>query len=326
MPGQRIEIAVPFDGDRSLMHVKASQYSMNPPRADVIGNELIIVFTGTQLDSEVVKRQLDATLNSIEECLSWVRTDIDRWHQQLERLSAESIRDRKQRLLVQMNTVAAIGIPIRRREGTGPSYSVPLERRARPKVLPSPSTTPFKPEPVLAIEEYAFIIDVIQRLSVQIERSPTTFIGMSEPQIRDFILVHLNGHFDGGASGETFNASGKTDILIRANGGNVFVAECKFWEGPKGLVQAVDQLLSYLTWRDTKASLIVFSKNTDFTNVIAEARKAIETHPSFKKVVAHQGETRSQFLFRLPQDANREVHMTLQLFNIPRQTPVSGEA
>jgi len=36
----------------------------------------------------------------------------------------------------------------------------------------------------------------------------------------------------------------------------VFIAECKIWEGKKRFSEGVDQLLGYLTWRDTKAAMI----------------------------------------------------------------------
>jgi hypothetical protein len=47
--------------------------------------------------------------------------------------------------------------------------------------------------------------------------------------------VQLNGQYQGQATGETFNHVGKTDILIRHENKNVFVAECKFWGGYEGL-------------------------------------------------------------------------------------------
>lgn len=41
---------------------------------------------------------------------------------------------------------------------------------------------------------------------------------------------------------ETFNSSGKTDILIRVENRNIFIAECKFWRGPKSFGEAIEQL------------------------------------------------------------------------------------
>ena len=71
-------------------------------------------------------------------------------------------------------------------------------------------------------------ITVIDHMSQTIERSPSTFVQMKEEQIRDLILVNLNGHYEGDATGETFNAKGKTDILIRADCRNVFIGNANF--------------------------------------------------------------------------------------------------
>ena len=84
------------------------------------------------------------------------------------------------------------------------------------------------------------------------ERSPKAFRDMKEEDLRQHFLVQLNGQYEGQASGETFNFEGKTDILIRHEGKNIFIAECKFWRGPSTVADTLDQLLSYLSWRDTK--------------------------------------------------------------------------
>lgn len=80
------------------------------------------------------------------------------------------------------------------------------------------------------------------------ERSPKAFSGMSEEDLRQHFLVQLNGHYEGQATGETFNFDGKTDILVRVDRKNIFIAECKFWRGPESFSQALDQLLGYATW------------------------------------------------------------------------------
>jgi hypothetical protein len=55
--------------------------------------------------------------------------------------------------------------------------------------------------------------------------------------------VQLNSQYEGGATGETSNFEGKTDILIRTESRTVFIAECKYWRGAKSLLAAIDQLL-----------------------------------------------------------------------------------
>lgn len=51
---------------------------------------------------------------------------------------------------------------------------------------------------------------------------------------------------------------GKTEILLRENGRNVFIAECKFWKGPKHYYETIDQLIGYSSCRDTKTAILVF--------------------------------------------------------------------
>jgi hypothetical protein len=60
---------------------------------------------------------------------------------------------------------------------------------------------------------------------------------MKEEDLRQHFLVQLNGQYEGRATGETFNFEGKTDILIRAERKNIFIAECKFWDGPDSLTK-----------------------------------------------------------------------------------------
>ena len=107
---------------------------------------------------------------------------------------------------------------------------------------------------------------------------------MPEESLRDVLLVVLNNQF-GPAGGETFSRSGKTDILIPYQGesGVVFIAECKWWHGSAKFTRAIDQLLGYLTWRDTKAALVLFIDRLDATAAITKAAASIEAHPIFKR-------------------------------------------
>ena len=155
-------------------------------------------------------------------------------------------------------------------------------------------------------------------MSQNIERSPSTFVHMKEEQIRDLILVSLNGHYEGGATGETFNAQGKTDILIRADGRNVFIAECKFWNGPKSLITAIDQILGYLTWRDTKAALLLFCNNVDFTNTLSSIATTVPEHPNFKRELRIISDTHARYLFRQKDDLARDLYLAVQAFHIPK--------
>src|SRR5262249_5724843 len=56
---------------------------------------------------------------------------------------------------------------------------------------------------------------------------------------------------------------------------NIFIAECKYWSGAKGLGNTLDQLFRYVTWRDTKTSIIKFVDRKSFTPIVEEATKTV---------------------------------------------------
>ena len=150
------------------------------------------------------------------------------------------------------------------------------------------------------------------------ERSPSAFASMDEETLRQHFLVQLNGHFEGQATGETFNAAGKTDILLRSGDRNVFIAECKFWNGPKQYAEAIDQLLSYASWRDTKTAIFIFNRSTSTSTVLAGVRTTSEQHGNYKRTVAWPHESGFRFVFHHPGDKNRELTLTVLVFDIPK--------
>jgi len=318
IPGSYVTVAIPFEGDADLFEFQGSAYSLNPPRGRVVGSNILVSFQDVKLDPQRTRQEINGAANHIEEYLKWIKNDCDVWNARVQTVAEQCVRDRKRRLLEQADMVSALGLPMKRRPEAPISVSVPVVRKKRPIVLPPTPKEAFKPEPALPDAEYDFILTVIDRLSQTIERSPSTFVQMGEEQIRDLILVSLNGHYEGDATGETFNAQGKTDILIRADGRNVFVAECKFWEGPKALHAAIDQMLGYLTWRDRKAALLIFSKNADFTNVLSGIASAVPKHPNFKRDLRKIGDTHVRYLFRQKDDPARDLYLAVQAFNVPK--------
>ena len=110
---------------------------------------------------------------------------------------------------------------------------------------------------------------------------------------------------------------GKTDILIRAQGKNIFIGECKYWGGPKKLLETIDQLLSYSSWRDTKVAVIIFNRKKNFTAVIDAIQPTVETHPNFKSSIGRLSETSFRYTFAHRDDTNREMSVTVMAFDVP---------
>jgi hypothetical protein len=183
-------------------------------------------------------------------------------------------------------------------------------------VKPTAPSTQYSPEPTIDQETYQNILETLHDLGVNMERLPRIYSGKGEEDLRDLFVMHLAPHFQS-VTGETFNAAGKTDILIRHERTNVFVAECKFWKGIKGFLGAIDQALSYLTWRDSKAAILCFVRNEELGPVLEAIAKDTKTHPCFVKDRGIVKQGWFLFEFRLPQDATRPVHLAFLCFHLP---------
>jgi hypothetical protein len=131
--------------------------------------------------------------------------------------------------------------------------------------------------------------------------------------------VALNGQYEGKATGETFNSEGKTDILIRVEGRNIFIAECKFWTGSDGLLKAIDQLLGYASWRDTKTAIIVFNRNKNLSAVLEKIPDTISSHSNFKQRLDYQNETGFRFVLRQKNDPSRDITLSVLVFDVPTE-------
>jgi hypothetical protein len=149
------------------------------------------------------------------------------------------------------------------------------------------------------------------------ETTPKTYSKHDEEELRDILLAHLNGFFEGGATGEAFRRTGKTDIRIEDKERSAFVAECKVWSGAGEIAKALEQLLGYLTWRDSKAALVIFNKSVaKFSDLPERMCQAILAHRFFISVanVGQLGEYR--FTMRSAEDEGRRVIVHAFIFNL----------
>jgi hypothetical protein len=318
--GTEIEIEVPFTGEAEAFKIQPTTCTMNPPRAEVRGRALVMRIVGTNLTSEGVRSEIDRTIKEINDHLATLRGNAAGLRSQLPNQAKSAIESRRQKLLADRNLVGGLGFKMKERPGSQKTFTAPEVRKKISPALPPATSTTYKPEPVLSDADYEHIIGVLQNMVEVMERSPSAFETMDEESIRSHFLVQLNGHYEGQATGETFNYEGKTDILVRSEGRNIFIGECKFWSGPKMLNETIDQLLGYTSWRDTKVAVIIFNRNKDFSRVLNSIRETAKTHTNFKRELPGSTETVFRYCFAHKDDKNRELFLTLLAFDVPQAT------
>jgi hypothetical protein len=216
--------------------------------------------------------------------------------------------------LARRKLASSMPFPISRQPGA--TRPVNVKRRViRTERRSSTPSAPFVPEPSLEEVEYEHILADCVAMATVFERSDLKAMG--EEQLRNLILGMLNTNFTGEVAGEVFNGHGKTDILIRVQDRNIFIGECKFYDGPGTVTKAIDQLLGYVVWRDTKAALLLFVKGGNFSDVVAKATDAVAKHPQCQHVQPPADPSRrSDFVFTRADDPARSIRLALLPFRL----------
>ena len=315
--GTRITFFVPFSGDRDLFFCRPSHFTLGAPHGAVTGRDLVLAYARTPERIATIRREFDSDLANVKRYLEWLASDIADFKARLRETANRAIAARREKLLNDRCLVASLGFPLKNRAGAPATYTSPqVRRRIAPRPLPA-AGEPYQPEPALSDDDYELILSVVSNMVMVMERSPQAFKGMGEEDLRQHFLVQLNGHYEGQATGETFNFQGKTDILVRANGKNIFIAECKFWSGPAGLREALDQLLGYTAWRDTKAALLLFNRDRNMSTVLNALPDTIAAHPRHKRDLAYESETGFRYVFGHRDDPTRDLTLTVLVFDVP---------
>ncbi len=315
--GYRVTLVVPFQGDHELFFCHPFTFTLNPPRALIGPGTLSLTRELREIDAPQLKASFDTELTTIKQWLGWVNDGVKRFNEGLPGHVQQRVDARRQELRRAQDAVAALGLPVRNSHEAPRTYAAPeVSRKPAPPMPQAGRTQPL--EPALAQQHYEHILQVVQSFAIVMERSPRAFAGMGEEHIRDNLLAHLNGHYPGLATGETFNVSGKTDILVRSQDQNIFIAECKFWEGPAAFSDAIDQLRGYLGWRDRKTALFMFNRRKSFSSVLGKIHSGVLAHPAFKKEVSSPlGEGTFRFVLRQVNDEDADMLMSVLAFDVP---------
>lgn len=310
---------LPFTGEVALLKVRASTFSMSAPRIEVKGQEIVFEFIDFNADPQSMKREADRVVSQLISQNSYLTKDLTAFNNSIELLANQTLDARKVQLLKKNDMLLALGVPIRKSTNTPSTFSIPAKRTPAIQAIPKPivSEKGYKPEPTLDNAIYQQILKITHEVGKQFERLPSTYVGKEEEHLRDHFLLILEPNFEGSATGETFNKKGKTDILLRYDGSNVFIAELKYWHGKKAYLETITQLLSYLTWRDSKAAIIMFVSNKEFSPVLNIIENETKEHSNYLGAVSTHHLGWYQYRFHINGDRNREVQLAIQAFHLP---------
>ena len=321
VPGTRVDVCIPFTGEEWIFRCRTNTFFTDCPRGAITRGLLrLSISLAHDVEQARFKEVYERELQLVKKYVELSHRQVVGYNQSLPSAVQQAISSRRKRLSKHAGIAAMLDIPLATKAGAPPIAPVTVKAR-RPRSLPVVPKTGLAPEPGISGETYERILHFIRHQGRTFERTPTTFAVHDEENLRNIILAQLNGHFEGAAVGEVFRGRGKTDICIEQDNRAAFVGECKLWTGPASLTSALNQLSAYLTWRDSKASLILFNtKNKDFSSILQALPSTVRNHPLFVRDLPCEetGEWRIQM--RSEEDEGRRVTVHVFVFDL-YQTP-----
>jgi hypothetical protein len=312
---------IPYTGNINVLKFRPNSFARLSPKVTIDPSEqcILIEIINFSNDAEAIKRTYDDSLRHILSNYGSLKSNFDSFNSGLNSFIASTLRNRKEQIQRSRQFLSSLGVPLKKKSTTPETFAIP-KPRLREKIIVKPvvHSKGFQPEPTLDEENYSKILKIINDVGKNFERLPSVYKDKEEEHLRDHILLTLDPNFEfGSASGETFNKSGKTDIQLRYDSSVVFIAECKIWRGEKKFIEGIDQLLKYLTWRDSKTAYIVFVPNKDFSSVLHQINGLVMGHGNYIKSLSAGSDTWFNFIFNLPADSNKEIKLTVLLYHIP---------
>lgn len=311
-----------FTGSRDLFGYETSTHTMSSFAAKVDAStiELSVTFVGRDVQPDQARSALTNAVEPIRTMIGYANADVVPHNAKLEATMMAAVERRKAEVRGRRGLADGLGFPLQRQAAA--PQPVPLQRKPLTINPPSRSSSrTFADEPELADAQFNEALGVVCSTLLAMERTPSVASGKGEEDLRDQILVQLNGTFQtGGATGESFLQKGKTDILLSDGERHVLVGECKWWTGQSDCSKAIDQLLGYLTWRNVKATLILFIDRKDATAIIRKADDTVRGHPAFKRLGPRSTEPdrRLNYVLGHRDDMAREIQLAVLFAVLPK--------
>ena len=312
---QIITYHIPYSGNKNLLHCSRSIFQGRGIEVQIQENEISFDIINWRDNKEEIKRDAEEIILYIKEQENYIKKEINGYNSNLENKARQILQNRKTVILKQYSLTESLGVTFKRIEKVPFAFSVPIVKK-EPIIKPSSSNEKFSPEFFLDASVYNDILRICHETGIEMERHPSIYFEKDEETLRDHFIMMLSSHFQS-VTGETFNKTGKTDILIRHEKSNVFIAEFKFWKGIEAFYETIDQILSYLTWRDSKTAILCFVKNKELNPILEQIESKTINHKCFVKYNGKQNDSWFNFEFHLKGDPSRGIKLAVLCFHFP---------
>ena len=114
VPGVRIVIGAPFKGDPGFFKIRPQSFTLNPPVADIAGNEIRITYeVASPADFDSIKRDFNSTLDKIKQYLQWLSDSVQQFNGELTGITRQQVFERQRRVAKEAEGITKLGLPVR---------------------------------------------------------------------------------------------------------------------------------------------------------------------------------------------------------------------
>ena len=300
LDGYKITFTIPFDGDKDLLDLRPSTFYMQSfpvdrviaPTDDDYGKIIFsLEYAKSELQrsensNEIVQKGFQREIDTYFKTIETINKEVRNYNNGLRNIVEKYLEARLQKANDYLQMRERLELPLKINANAPNTKPIVLKKAKKKKEVSFPNRKESEKNYEISDAHYENIKSIISLACISMEKTARTFNKLLEEELRDVILSNLNSHYQGTASGETFNKVGKTDIYIPFENKAAYIAECKVWHGSKKFVEAIDQLCGYTTWRETKTSLIIFNKeNKDFSSLVDNIDTVLKTLERCKSII-----------------------------------------
>lgn len=283
---QRLKVKIPYSGEKHILQKQPKRITRPLPTYDELNDREIVHYVDYSVDGEdaesikeTIDKDISEWLEKLERSVNQLNSHILEIQETLEKRARRYIDEHRENMSAKDEALAELGISTQ----TSEEGFVEPEKKKEIELPDLEGSS----EETQRIRDRTFVdvLDILDSMRVSVERSKKRLRKLDEESLRDIFLGALDSHY-GTATAESFNRGGKTDILLKHDGVNLFIAECKFWRGKAGLKEAIDQLMGNLSSDDSHAALLVFSNRNQGVKIEEKVEEAIKEHPGFQEALS----------------------------------------
>jgi hypothetical protein len=315
----RVTYIIPISGNIDLLRYRQSRTWSS----GVIHGELGLHHDSLHLsiidiygDSNIVEKFFEESKQRIRGKVGALQAEISTYNRDLIQFIKDKVNKRVSGIKRDKAYQSKFKHPVRKK-GVPQAFELPKVVK-KDKIAPTPrSKNIAASEYSISDDDYHRILELLQDCGRNWEQHPEIYKDKDEEALRDQLIFVLAPNIEGVVAGEAYNKYGRTDISIKHGTNNLFIGECKFWKGLKGFTDTIDQILNYLTWRDSKAAIMMFVTNKDISSVQLSVSESVEQHPNYVRLLEKINEGWSNYKFHLSHDPGTFLTIAIQLYHIP---------